>query len=1158
MKELELEKIDVKRSETDKKESNLFEFQLRVINSEAEGECKVKSIDCLRLENGKIFVFLFMFVFSFGLWGLLVKWFLPLKRFCLYTECSLEEATHFLITGTDGTITIEDRVDLQLEDGSTTICFMNNLMKYIYLPDYKSFKALEFFDFNNLSYKDLISQYALGVSEHASQKRLSIYGKCMLDIPIPGMFNYLANELIGPFYILQYFSVVLWIAEKAYIYSILLLGLTIILTIVNYCFVRNAAEKIRDIAFSEIKIKIMRKGDKNCKDNDDTFYSDNLINTESTLIIPGDVIVIDEGVNAAPCDCVLISGEVLMNESMLNGESTPIPKFPIVNKQDLFNFKDGKRHILFEGTKVLESKPTEHKYVLAIALRTGFTTLKGQLVRTVIFPKAAEDIFSKQVMKFIISYGIVCIIVFIPMIIKMISFDLPIILYIYRVFDIILWIIPPTLPIYLSFCITIALIRLKGNQVLGLQPQKIVPAGQVTTVCFDKTGTLTKNEIEVFGYIECQNKILGNMVLAKDISDHDKKEKFIFKFFATCHGVYRLNNKLQGDSLDIEMLKYSKWELVNSTDSNTKFISCFENDKNSQLEVKKVFEFASEHQRLSVVTLDTATNKVYVFSKGAPEKIHSMCRPETVSDKFHEILEKMAMRGYRILGLGYKEIDSSTIEPEKIKFYERDDAESDLIFSGFLILENKLKDDTSECIQRLTEADIQIKIISGDNPLTTVQASREANIINNKSIVYLCDIETDGVQENPNVEITYKLIHPVAFEEESEKEIMIKINTEHKPEILDKIEYLQNKLLSYGDEEFAITGPLFEYCYNTVYTKNKIIKEKKEKIKEFFNILVKRCKIFSRMKPEQKAMVVEELQKTGIRTGMVGDGANDCSALKQADVGISFSEADASFCAPFSSLTTSIVCVERVLLEGKATLLNNVEVFRFVMAIAFFKYVSSVILTYSLCYISDFQFIYINFFSSVPTLVLIGFSAPLKVLSSKKVPEDLVGLVNILSIYGQLCIGGIGLVVSYLVLQKQQFYQTFLLTNSPKLVDDYYNTKGPENTTLFLVMNIYFLMSIFAFVYSSPFKRRIWFNYPLSSWILISLIYNTIIIFLPGYAIGAMNILTDMDNGFYTIIFFLAYGFGLLMILYEELFMKILISSIWDKYQREQQMIRNL
>jgi cation-transporting ATPase 13A2 len=63
-----------------------------------------------------------------------------------------------------------------------------------------------------------------------------------------------------------------------------------------------------------------------------------------------------------------------------------------------------------------------------------------------------------------------------------------------------------------------------------------------------------------------------------------------------------------------------------------------------------------------------------------------------------------------------------------------------------------------------------------------------------------------------------------------------------------------------------------------------------------------KAQIYARMSPDDKATLVKNLQdfvKTEV--GMCGDGANDCGALKQADVGVSLSEAEASIAAPFTS-----------------------------------------------------------------------------------------------------------------------------------------------------------------------------------------------------------------------------------------------------------------
>lgn len=56
------------------------------------------------------------------------------------------------------------------------------------------------------------------------------------------------------------------------------------------------------------------------------------------------------------------------------------------------------------------------------------------------------------------------------------------------------------------------------------------------------------------------------------------------------------------------------------------------------------------------------------------------------------------------------------------------------------------------------------------------------------------------------------------------------------------------------------------------------------------------------MSPDDKATLVERLQGfTKAEVGMCGDGANDCGALKTADMGVSLSEAEASIAAPFTS-----------------------------------------------------------------------------------------------------------------------------------------------------------------------------------------------------------------------------------------------------------------
>ena len=52
------------------------------------------------------------------------------------------------------------------------------------------------------------------------------------------------------------------------------------------------------------------------------------------------------------------------------------------------------------------------------------------------------------------------------------------------------------------------------------------------------------------------------------------------------------------------------------------------------------------------------------------------------------------------------------------------------------------------------------------------------------------------------------------------------------------------------------------------------------------------------MSPEQKSLLVQSYKNEKLTVLMCGDGANDCSALRNADIGVSLSPEEASIAAP--------------------------------------------------------------------------------------------------------------------------------------------------------------------------------------------------------------------------------------------------------------------
>ena len=83
------------------------------------------------------------------------------------------------------------------------------------------------------------------------------------------------------------------------------------------------------------------------------------------------------------------------------------------------------------------------------------------------------------------------------------------------------------------------------------------------------------------------------------------------------------------------------------------------------------------------------------------------------------------------------------------------------------------------------------------------------------------------------------------------------------------------------------------------------------------------------MSSEEKMLLIKSLQTlNNQKVGMCGVGANDCEALKAADIGISLSLAEASIAAPFTSNHPSIKCCISVIREGKASVATMIQSFK--------------------------------------------------------------------------------------------------------------------------------------------------------------------------------------------------------------------------------------
>ena len=1110
---------------------------ITIKNSNMEGDFKIKTLSLIRISKFTFTIFFVLSISTLGIFALFAKWSKKFKYYFIYKKCNLHEASALAITTIGNSF---DIVPLLTEkhQGKQKYCFYFKLLKYHYVEDDGYFEPIDFQEVNT-KFSEINSKYYYGIDENTYNYHREKFGENLKQIPIPNLFEYLYNEMTTPFFFLQYMSAFIWILEESYVYSIILIATSFILTNVSYIFVRLSQKKIQELAHLDINVQVFRKQNHSISETISTKY-----------LVPGDLFALDNNMKV-PCDVLLMSGEAIINESMLTGEATPIPKFPIeINPEADFDYNLQKRHIIFEGTTVLQLKcKSESKYVQVLAIKTSFMSLKGQMIRTILFPQKTKDIFFHQAIKFMMTYFVLCLGLYFEMLYFMIKYGLGARLCLLRFADMIISVIPPALNVYFQFPINFAILRLKQKGVLGLQPQKMRDAGNIRICCFDKTGTLTENGMDVYGFYEKDENEEMKMVLSNQLKIAETSQKLIYKLMATCHNVYLIDNQLMGDILEIKMLEFSKWSFVTSIEND--IIFSVRSSNGNSLNVCKIFEFESEFQCMSTIVFDPESKKHYSFTKGAPEKILKICEIKSIPSNYSEIMDSMALQGFRILALGYNVIE---VDKNSLKTLKREKIESDLNFIGFLILQNKMKSDTAEVMMHLKNAELDLKIISGDNPLTTIQAAKESKIISERKTVFL--FEVDDSTKN---KIKIKEIQPqnkYNFTVESPLKIIInskspKLISTKKSVKLENAELIEMKVLNdvSGDmnfanenssdleniknyfmdpynsdsREFAITGGFFEYLISFSPQSNLLIKE----------ILLK-TKVFSRIKPDQKGKIIEYLRifsKVGV--AMVGDGANDCAALKKADIGISFTQADASFAAPFTSMDLSISCIEKVLLEGRACLVTMVEIFIYTENVNFMEIIGSVILTYNISHFNDLQYIIFVFMLTIPLTITFGLSAPKDKLNNHFPNGNLFGFYNIMQTYGLMLISGLTLSFSYILLINQDFY-----VFDTYLTNDSFGGSNPENTVIYFGVCYLIIGYVGVVISSAPFKKRLYTNYFIFFWMLANFIYLMISNFSYSSVMGGL-LLLDFDEAF-KFKFFLIYFVGICVAyLYITLLRKI-------------------
>lgn len=740
----------------------------------------------------------------------------------------------------------------------------------------------------------------------------------------------------------------------------------------------------------------------------------------SEELVPGDLIEIPKETRM-PCDCILLAGGAVVNEAMLTGESIPVVKAPLPDLPNIYNSDEDKKYTIYSGTEVLQTKdPDANSKTVGVVTRTGFATLKGSLIRYILYPKAPKFSFNSDSYKYL---AVMFTMSLIGMAIQLISVEgsdtFEIVL---KCLDLITITVPPALPACMSIGINFALARLKKENIFCISPQRINLGGKITVFCFDKTGTLTEDNLTIDGYLPVDAiSTKGNSFqplyssvryLAYEQDKMTVNELFV-ECMASCHALAIVKDKIIGDPLDKEMFNGTNWKLEEVAGREDGIVTLLtSSDKPNgkpptQLGIAKRFDFSSKLQRMSVFVknINTGTTRLYV--KGSPEKICELSKPETLPNNFADALALHTQKGCRVLALAAKTLN---LDIDGCQRASREESEKDLDFLGFLIMKNSIKKATGPIIELLANANIRSIMVTGDNGYTAITVARECGMIRPESKVYLGELqENNGVKNinwTPVIEFRADKDSKQAINTSHTKNDNDKAPSEHENLISAPREQLQQEATSLRiyaepwaegeDYTLAITGRAWNYLFD----------EDPKCLNERTKRYLARATVFARMSPEAKATLIDALQNTGLSVGMCGDGANDCVALKTADVGISLSDTEASIAAPFTSRTPDISCVVKLLREGRAALTTSFQCFKYMALYSMIQFVS-VTLLYSLDRnLTDYQYLLIDLPILLPLAATMSYTKAASKLSKRLPIANLLSVPVLFSIIGQTIIQG--------------------------------------------------------------------------------------------------------------------------------------------------------
>ena len=433
--------------------------------------------------------------------------------------------------------------------------------------------------------------------------------------------------------------------------------------------------------------------------------------TDAKEVVPGDILSVQEG-DKIPVDGVLLQAhQLLVDESVLSGESEPL------NKSALNDGAVNEENTVSSGATVLKGSAT------LLATRTGRDTKIGSISE--LSRDVSQDLTPMQKELSYFVRRITWLALGIGLSFFIIGFFIgnPFWTNLIFAIGIIVANVPEGLLPTVTLALTQSSVRMGKRSALVKHILSVETLGSTTVICTDKTGTLTRNKLHVetlylnFKEINQRNRTdYDSLPAAREASE----------IMALCNDVIATSNNhngqkgFHGDPTEVALADFveahggygrirDQFELLHSRpfDADLKYMSA---------------------------TYRTADGALYMTVKGAPDVIIDRCDRLHGEESFRTLTSQekeqlaqqashYAAQGLRVLALASSLVQKPEAEPQAMTFV------------GLVAMVDPPRPEVPAAVAACHSAGIRIVVMSGDKAETVAYIARKLDIVQDPRVV---------------------------------------------------------------------------------------------------------------------------------------------------------------------------------------------------------------------------------------------------------------------------------------------------------------------------------------------------------------------------------------------------------------------------------------